>query len=420
MALSLQKITIYQLLLAICLAVPYLGNYELTFAIWVGTVLVTLQQRYSVTLAKYALCFVAIVVVAFFSTTFARDNLFYIIRDITYLLKPVIGLLVGYQLCRHNYRNAFRTIAYIGFMVSVIHLLVIGVTFLRFYHLSVNLIRVYSGYFSDFEVYALVLVLFHNKFGIHFSKKIFYLLAVTIGFSAALYLARTNFIQFAILVMGLKGYFVLNRRALAAITTVVVLAVVSYSAVLYINPKRNGEGIEAFLYKIKVAPTEPFKMKINKDDYKDFNDNYRSVELIHTFKQVTMKGPATIIAGKGLGSQVDLKREVYLGDMFLRYISVLHNSFMTAFLKSGVIGMLLLLYSIIMLYRQKKSDVPINKQINLLIMGTAVFMLVSNWVLMGYYFTEDSKSILVGFLFAYKEITERNAKTATITGASPE
>jgi hypothetical protein len=27
---------------------------------------------------------------------------------------------------------------------------------------------------------------------------------------------------------------------------------------------------------------------------------------------------------------------------------------------------------------------------------------------MGYYFTEDSKSILVGFLIAYKEIADKN------------
>jgi hypothetical protein len=27
---------------------------------------------------------------------------------------------------------------------------------------------------------------------------------------------------------------------------------------------------------------------------------------------------------------------------------------------------------------------------------------------MGYYFTQDSKAILVGLLFAYKEITEKN------------
>ena len=94
--------------------------------------------------------------------------------------------------------------------------------------------------------------------------------------------------------------------------------------------------------------------------------------------------------------------------MDLRYISVLHNGFMTTYLKSGIIGVLILIFSIWLLFNQKRSNVPINQQINFLLIGTSVFLLVSNWVLMGYYFTQDSKAILVGLLFAYKEITEKN------------
>ncbi len=412
MAAALKKITVYQLLLAICFAVPYLGNYELTFSIWCLTLLLTIQQRYSFVLLRYVSCFLAILFCAALVTDYRNSELFFVIRDVTYLAKPAIGLFVGYQLCRFNYKNAFRTIAYIGFMISIIHLVVILVTFARFHHMSVNLIRQFSGFFSDFEVYALIIVLFHKRFDIDFSRKRFYLLAATIGVSAFLYLARTNFIQFFLLYMGMKGFFILNKRAIRAILVAVVVTLLSYSAILYINPRRNGEGFEAFLYKIKVAPTEPFKMKVRKDDYKDFNDNYRSVELTMTLQQMSIQDKTTIAFGKGLGSQVDLKQKVFLGDMFLRHISVLHNCFMTAYLKAGIFGILLMLFSIVLLYRQKKSDIPINHQVNLLIMGSAVFMLVSCWVLMGYYFTEDSKSILIGFLFAFKEITERKHREA--------
>jgi len=65
----------------------------------------------------------------------------------------------------------------------------------------------------------------------------------------------------------------------------------------------------------------------------------------------------------------------------------------------------ILLYSIFLLLNQKRSQIPIIKQFNYLMAGTAIFLLVSNWVLMGFYFTLDSKSILVGLMFAYKEIT---------------
>ena len=226
------------------------------------------------------------------------------IRDITYLLKPVIGLLVGYQLCKANYKNARKTIIDIGCGIAIIHLSIIGIIFLRYFHIDIALIRLYAGYFSDFEIYALIILLFHKKFEITFSRNRFYLLAVIIGVSSFLYLARTNFIQFFILFMGLKGFFILNRKSVMAIISIVTVSLISYGIILAINPKRNGAGIEEFLYKIKIAPIEPFKTKVNLDDYKDFNDNYRSVELILTLKQTFNKDFKVLVFVTGLGSHV--------------------------------------------------------------------------------------------------------------------
>ncbi len=407
MKITVQRNFFYQLLLALCLAVPYVGSYEVTFVLWSFTALVTLQKNYSFPFLKYLSCFVLILAIAFFSTKLERYNLFFIIRDITYLLKPILGLVVGYQLCKYNYQKAFGTIANIGFWISRIHLifLVIAVVFFKAY--TVNDLRLHGGYFSDFEIYVLVLILFHKEFNIELSRKRFYIMAFTVGISSFLYLSRTNFIQFFILFFALKGYFVLNKRAIIAILSLIAITIISYTIILYINPRRNGEGMEAFLYKIKVAPTEPFKSKIKTDDYIDFNDNYRSVETINTLKQMQNKGTEAVVLGAGLGSKVDLKQEVYLGDMKMRYISVMHNAFMTTYLKSGIVGIIILLFSIYLVYNQPKSSIPINNTINFMLVGTAIFLVVSNWVLMGYYFTEDSKSILVGFFIAYKEITQK-------------
>lgn len=409
MPLTIKKSVLYQLLLAICLGVPYLGNYELTFAIWSSSVLLTLQMRYSVAFTRYLACFVLILLIATVSTTFSLDNLFYIIRDITYILKPVIGLLLGYQICKYNFPDGIKTIIKIGFWISRIHLvfLLAAIIFYRAY--TLNELRFYGSYFSDFEVYAMILLLFHKKFEVRLSRRQFYIMAFTIGLSSFLYLSRTNFIQFIILFLAMKGYFVLTRRAVVTLAWVAVVTVIGYTAILYSNPRRNGKGFEAFLYKIKVAPTEPFRSKIRTDDYIDFNDNYRSVETINTLDQMGNKSTTTILFGNGLGSKVDLKQIVFLGDMELRFISVLHNAFMTTYLKSGILGVIILLYSIYLLYRQPRSGLPINRHINFLLVGTAIFLVVSNWVLMGYYFTEDSKSVLVGFFIAYKEIKEQQA-----------
>lgn len=396
----------YQILFGICCAVPYLSNYELTFAIWSFTAVITLRKSYSIRFLSYALCFFAIFLLAVFATDFESSTTYFIVRDITYLLKPVLGLFLGYQICRFIYRNAVETIIYSALGVSLIHIFILLNTFLRFHSISVALLREYSGYFSDFEVYGLIFLIFHKQFEVSLTPQKFRFLLIAIGFSAFMYLSRTNFIQFGMLYLAMKGYYVLNKRAITAIGGTVLLTVLLYSAVLVYNPKRQGSGFEEFLYKVKVAPTESFKTKVDASDYKDFNTNYRSVETIYTLRQID--GTKNVVFGSGLGSQIDLKQAVYLGDMKLRFISVLHNGFMTTYLKSGIIGVVILLISIILLYRQKKSRIPIVRQFNYLIVGTSLFLLVSNWVLMGYYFTMDSKTILVGLMLCYTEIARKN------------
>jgi uncharacterized protein YggT (Ycf19 family) len=216
-------------------------------------------------------------------------------------------------------------------------------------------------------------------------------------------LARTNFIQFVILFLALKEYLVISKKSLSIILSIIITSVIAYSIIVSTNPRRNADGLEGFLYKIKVAPMEPFKSKINREDYKDFNDNYRSYENIMTVRQVTRDGLIPTIFGKGIGSQIDLKQEVWLGDMNLRFISILHNGFMIVFLKSGLLGIFIYLFTIIYFFRKTKSDKPLVNSINLLFLGTGVFLFVSNWVFLGFYNLTETKSILIGFLIAYRE-----------------
>ena len=204
--------------------------------------------------------------------------------------------------------------------------------------------------------------------------------------SSFLYLARTNFIQFFILYLGLKGYYQLNIRAIKVLLSTFLVLLIGYSIVLSLNPKRGGKGLEAFLYKVKIAPIEPFKTKINKSDWKDFNDNYRSYENIIAVKQVSNNGISAIIFGEGLGATLDLGREVLSNDgEYVRYIPIVHNGYMTVFLKSGIVGVIILLYFLIILFKQKKSTIPLNKQINYLLIGTSIFLILSNWVFLGLY-----------------------------------
>lgn len=404
MATVIKKTFLYQLLFAICVAVPYINIYELTFIVWSFAVVFTLQKKYSFSIIKQIACYVAILIVSLIVMLFKDHERYFIIRDFTYIVKPVLGLLIGYQLCKAFPHKAFQTIAHTAFFLALIHfwLIFLGVVVHKAF--TVNDIRYYAGYFSDYEVYALIILVFHKKFELGFTQRRVLLYTTVITISSFLYLSRTNFIQFFILYFALKGYFVLNRRLIVVLVSFTVVCAIGYSAILFINPKRNGPGMEAFLYKIKVAPIEPFKTKINRYDWKDFNDNYRSYENIMTVRQVTRDGNYSTFFGQGLGSKVDLKQKIWLGDMELRYISILHNGFMTVFLKSGVLGLLFLVLSIFLLFKKIKSDIPIVRQINYMMVGTGLFMFVSCWVFMGFYFIADTKSIFIGFIICYREI----------------
>lgn len=403
MKISIPNNWFHQFIFILCIAVPYLDNFELTISVWTFAFLLTIQRKYSFSFLSLIIPYVLILSIAILVSFNFEYEKYLIIRDITYLCKPMIGFFLGYQLCRRNVQNAFRLIVKAGVFISICHIIVILNAIFIIGVRTVSDLRLYSGYFSDYEIYTLIILLFHKQFELDYSKKTLRILTLVVGFSALMYLARTNFIQFVILFLAVKGYFVITKKSLGIILSIIITSVVAYSIIVSTNPRRSAQGVEGFLYKIKVAPMEPFKTKINREDYKDFNDNYRSYENIMTIRQVTRDGLVPTIFGKGIGSQIDLKQEVWLGDMNLRFISILHNGFMIVFLKSGLLGILIYMFTIIFFFRKVKSDKPIVNAINLLFIGTGIFLFVSNWVFLGFYNLTESKTILIGFLIAYRE-----------------
>lgn len=393
----------HQFLFILCIAVPYLDNFESTISVWSLAFILTIQRKYSVSLFKLIIPYALILLIAIVVSFNYDYQKYLMIRDITYLCKPMIGFFLGYQLCGRNFQTAFRLIVKTGFFIAICHILIILNAIFIHGVRTVSELRFYSGYFSDYEIYTFIILLFHKEFQLDYSKKTLRILTIIVGFSAFMYLARTNFIQFVILFIAVKGYLVINKKALIIIGSIIITSVVGYSIIVSTNPRRGADGLEGFLYKLKVAPMEPFKTKINREDYRDFNDNYRSYENILTIRQVTRDGVTPTIFGKGIGSQIDLKQHVWLGDMHLRFISILHNGFMIVFLKSGLLGIFIYLFTIIFFFRKLKTDKPIVNNINLLFIGTGVFLLVSNWVFLGFYNLTETKSILIGFLIAYRE-----------------
>lgn len=417
MPVKFHKDFLYQVLFIASALVLLVESYELTFGVWFFSAAVTLQRRYSLRFLGFIAISFGILAIAFFSAFFQEPDKYNYFRDIAYLLKPILGLVIGYNYCKILGHKIFKTIIYAGVCLAIIHIATLGIAYVVAGIRDVNALREIGGYFDDLEVYVLILLIFRKKLNIDISDRTAYILLVIMSCSSFLYLARTNIIQFFVLFFAMKGYLRLTRQSVTILTLIVIGVLTSYAAIYYSNPRRQGKGIEAFLYKVKIAPIEPFKTKINKNDWKDFNDNYRSFENIITVRQVSGEGVFTTLFGKGLGSNIDLGRLVLSNDNeFIRYIPQLHNGYMTVFLKSGLAGVFLLLYFIYLLFRNRKPFDEDSRHLNYLFVGSAFYLILSNWVFMGLYLKLDNKSLVIGAMICYADYLWRKHQKKLIHG----
>jgi len=231
MKLVLNKVFFNQLLFIICVVVPFFNNYELSFATWSFSIVLTLKYNYSLQFIRYLFIFIFILVLAIVVGLFNDHASYFIIRDITYLLKPITGLLLGYQLFSDKIKKPFQFIVYAGLAIASYHLVLVfyGIVFdgVR----KMREIREFGGYFNDFEVYTLIILLFNNQIKLGFSKKQTQIFIGILAISSFFYLARTNFIQFVVLFAALKGYLVLTKRALKIILSCIMLSLLTYTAI---------------------------------------------------------------------------------------------------------------------------------------------------------------------------------------------
>ena len=405
MKIKFNKDLPYQLLFTLCIAVPYLNNYELTFGLWVLAAALTFRKVYSYTILKYISAFAGIFLIAFIVAFFRDYKMYNYLRDIGYLLKPIVGLLLGYQLCKSHSIKPFHTLIYAGFLIAVIHIGILAESVVVRRIIHMHKLREYGGYFSDIEIYSLIILLFPKQFRLGMSLRRRQWLIAIIGFSSIMYVSRINFLQFIILFMAMKGYFVINRRSIMVMGSLVISIAVLYTILFNLTLTRNGKGLEAFFFKVRNAPIEAFKTKVSRDNWQDFNDNYRSYENIITVNQVVYAGPETTLFGKGMGSTVDLGRKIWTNDKEqIRHLPFLHNGFMTVFLKAGLVGLFLNLLFLYWICRPGRSEDDYVKQINRFMLGNGIFIILSTWVLMGLYLKTGAKSVVIGFLLCYREL----------------
>ena len=89
MKITLNKEFYYQIFFSFCVIIPFFNNYELSFVSWLVALGLTFKKSYSVSFVRYVSYFLFIFILALVVGVFYQYRLYFVIRDITYLLKDI-------------------------------------------------------------------------------------------------------------------------------------------------------------------------------------------------------------------------------------------------------------------------------------------------------------------------------------------
>ncbi|WP_298305132.1 O-antigen ligase family protein [Flavobacterium sp.] len=248
-------------------------------------------------------------------------------------------------------------------------------------------------------------MLYYKKFeqqDLFNSKLNFRLALFFLFFSCVLYFSRTMIVTAIILYFSINGYAMITTRSIKILLSLIVSLVLFYTFLFSIKIERNKPGIDTLLYKIKIAPSEILKTKIDRDNHKDLWDHWRGYEAKQAFELMN-SNPSSYVFGCGHGSLVNLKFFAPLSGpntKGMKFISELHNGYPYVLYKTGIIGMLIYLGFLIRLYLYVYKTRTFSA---ILISSIALFYFFSTLTITGVYNFGDIVIFILGGAIAFSE-----------------
>lgn len=416
MVISARKVYI-PLFIVVLLLQLYLPSFKANIFIQLLVLIMLLiidRASFSRAYLRHLSPFAALLLLGFAGTLIHKYNFYNIVKDIFHFIKPVVGLLIGYLFFKriNDFKIFAKTIIAASLISAIIHFIIIAFL-VKFKAGSITEIREFTR--DNFlELLGLLFLLFYKKFyGYRLINNRLYhfIVMVLILISVTLYFSRTMIVAAIFLTASVYGYTKLTRKSLKVIGILFFTITILYMYLYNTNIRRDKPGIEAFLYKVKIAPAEIFKTNINRDNHKDLWDHWRGYEAKRAYSLMT-ENPSSFVFGTGHGSLVNLKFFAPLtGERKgIRYISELHNGYMYIFYKTGFIG--LFIYLFILLRWYLLIYVYSNKNfIIVLISGISIVYLFSTLTITGMYNNKDIFILIMGaLLFYYKLQPQKNDK----------
>lgn len=357
MTINIKKFYVF-LFAALLLVQLYVESYRIIIFSQILVLLLVLyiEKTVSYKLLKLLSPLLFVVAIPIIPIFFNSYKLTYILKDVFLIIKPIIGLCLGFIIFKriNNQKEFIKTVVIVGLISAIIHFVVVIITG-GLVTGSVSQIREY-GKDNFLELFALFFLVFYTKF---FNDKLFqqkfvhHIVFLTLFLSCILYLSRTMLIISVILLLAISGYLKITKKAIKIFLGIVLCFVLLYIYLINTKIDRNEKGIMGFLYKIKMAPAEIFSAKIDREDHAKLWDHWRGYEVNRAI-ELMKSNPSSFIIGNGYGSLINLKFKAPLasGNKEIKYISEIHNGYIFMFYKLGIIGLVFILLFIFNLYKK--------------------------------------------------------------------
>jgi len=347
-----------------------------------------------------------ITVVGIFTSLFYQKTYYNWLKDFMYFLKPIIAILSGYFIAKkiNNFKFIIKGIILISTISAFLHITKV-VWHIDFDTWTVESVRKIGGISNLIESFALVLILGSNTYdfiNVFKNKLLKNTILILLLFSVTAYFSRTMVVALIIFYLAILGYLKLTSKGLKYGFIILISVGLFYTYLFSVKIERDKPGIESFLYKIKIAPSEIFipSPKIDMNNHASLWDHWRAYEASMALQEMK-KNPSSFFAGKGFGALVDLKFEAPLDSKKIRFIPILHNGYIYILYKTGIVGISLYFLFLFVLYLNSYSSKSNLNEfvIGNLIAGISLYYLFSSLIITGVYNMHDIFAFFLGILF---------------------
>lgn len=406
--MKINKNKFYKLLfILILLSQIYLPSFKFNvlfqYAI-ISTYFYFEKATLSVRILKLILPLIFIFFIGFIGLLIHGYPLIFVTKDLFHFIKPLQGLAIGFFFFKtiNNNKTFIQTIVITALISALIHFLIL-ILFADLTSGSITAIREYTR--DNFlELIALFFLgtysnFFHND--LFQSKNKSRIIFILLLLSCILYFSRTMMICALLVFLTIKGYTRTNQKSIYYLGLTIIGVALLYAYLFSVKIDRNKPGLEAFLYKVKIAPSEIFKTKIDRENHKDLWDHWRGYEVKRAVA-LMMEKPSSFLVGTGFGSLVNLKFKAPLtGDAIgIKYISELHNGYVYILYKNGIAGLLFYISFLFGIYKYIYKKITFE---TVFISALGLFYFFTTLTITGLYNTNDTTVFVLGALLYYSE-----------------